>query len=78
VTLDKSTLALTVGGATGALTATTEPADAVVVWTSDDEAVATVADGVVTAVAAGTATITATITVDGVEYTDTCVVTVSA
>jgi uncharacterized protein YjdB len=70
-------LALTVGGETGSLAATTIPDDAEVTWTSSDETIATVAAGVVTAVAAGTATITATITVDGVQYTDTCEVTVT-
>jgi hypothetical protein len=58
------------------LTATTEPADAVVTWASDDESDATVADGVVTGVAEGTANITASIVVGGVTYTDTCKVTV--
>lgn len=55
-------LILTVGE-TGTMTATVEPADATnkkVVWTSGDEKVATVDEhGVVTAVAAGTAKITA-------------------
>jgi len=46
-----------------------------VTWTSSDETVATVADGVVTALAAGTATITVT-TTDGAK-TATCTVTVA-
>ena len=77
VTLDVAELALEVP-ATATLTATVAPADATdntVVWTSDNEAVATVAEGVVTAVAKGTATITVT-TVDG-NFTATCVVTVT-
>ena len=41
------------------LTATVTPSDATVTWTSSDEAVATVANGVVTPVAPGKATITA-------------------
>jgi uncharacterized protein YjdB len=77
ITLDKSTLALTVGGATGALVATTTPNDFVVSWSSSDDTVATVAGGVVTPVAAGSATITAKITVDGIDYEATCAVTVS-
>ena len=77
VTLDKSTASITVNG-TETLAATTVPADAEVTWTSSDENVATVEDGVVTGVAAGDATITASITVDGQSYTDTCAVTVSA
>ena len=79
VTLDKATLALTVGGATGTLVETVAPADASntsVTWSSSAETVATVAGGVVTPVAAGTADITVT-TVDG-SLTDTCAVTVSA
>lgn len=77
VTLDKETLTLTVGGDTGSLTATTVPAGETVTWSSSDGDVATVAAGVVSPVAAGTATITAKITVDGHDYTDTCAVTVS-
>ena len=60
------------------LTATPDPADATVTWTSDDESDATVAsDGTVTGVAEGTATVTASITVNGVVYTDSCHVTVT-
>ena len=76
VTLDKATLTLTVPE-TATLIATVSPetaTDKSVTWASDNEAVATVADGVVTAVAEGTATITVT-TVDG-NFTATCVVTV--
>jgi formylglycine-generating enzyme required for sulfatase activity len=76
VTLDKDKLDLTVGG-TALLTATVLPADATnqnVTWESDDEDVATVDDGTVTALALGTATITVT-TVDG-NKTATCTVTV--
>ncbi|MBR4744160.1 MAG: Ig-like domain-containing protein [Oscillospiraceae bacterium] len=78
VTLDKETMALTVGG-TGILTATVAPDNATnknVAWSSSENTVATVdATGKVTAVAAGTATITAT-TEDG-EKTATCTVTVT-
>ena len=76
VTLDKTEVALEVPETT-TLVATVTPENATnknVTWASDNETVATVADGVVTAVAAGTATITVT-TVDG-EFTATCVVTV--
>ena len=63
ITLDKPTLALTVGE-TGQLSATVTPGDAAdknVVWSSGNTAVATVDDsGLVTAVAPGNATITAT------------------
>lgn len=79
VTLDQPALALTVGGATGTLVATVAPTDATdktVTWSSSDEAVATVAAGVVTPVAEGTADITVT-TVDG-GLTATCEVTVAA
>lgn len=77
VTLDKDTLALTVSGDSATLIATTVPAGETVTWTSSDDNVATVAAGVVSPEGAGTATITATITVDGHDYTDTCAVTVS-
>lgn len=77
LTLNKATETVTVGS-TKTLTATATPADAVVSWSSSDESKATVADGVVTGVAAGTATITAKIVVGGTAYTATCTVTVSA
>ena len=61
VTLDKTTLDMTVGE-TAQLAATVAPenaTDKTVAWTTSAEAVATVENGVVTAVGAGTATITA-------------------
>lgn len=74
VTLNKTEVTLEIGGEE-TLTATVTPNDATektVAWSSDNTAVATVADGKVTAVAAGTATITAT--ADG--KSATCSVTV--
>lgn len=65
-------------GADVTLTAVTVPAAQTVTWSSSDTDVATVADGVVTGVAEGNAIITAAITVDGVTYSDTCTVIVSA
>ena len=79
VSLDQTTLEMTVGDADVTLVATIEPADAAnkdVTWASDDDGVASVADGVVTAVGAGNATITVK-TNDG-GYTATCNVTVTA
>ncbi len=77
VTLDKTTAELEIGG-TVTLKATVAPVDATddsVTWKSSDAAVATVdANGVVKAVAVGTATITVT-TTDGAK-TATCTVTV--
>ena len=79
VSLDESSITLDVGG-NQTLTATVTPEDATnkkVRWSSDNEAVATVSeDGVVTAVAGGTAVITAT-THDGL-FTASCTVTVNA
>jgi|GEM_PF-3259335 len=86
VTLDKTTLGLAAGKQTAQLTATIAPAGASykdIVWTSSDESVATVdANGLVTPIWAGTATITVTAT-NGTEFTSddktaTCTVTVSA
>ena len=78
VTLDNATGTLSVGE-TATLTATVAPTDATnktVAWSSSNPAVATVAaNGTVTAVAPGTATITVT-TADG-GFTATCDVTVS-
>ena len=76
VTLDKTELSLT-EGESATLTATVEPenaTDKAIVWTSSDNAVATVENGVVTAVKAGTATITAACGSAKAE----CTVTVSA
>ena len=79
VTLNKTELPLT-EGTTETLTATVAPSDATnknVTWTTSDAAVATVdTDGKVTAVKAGTATITVT-TADG-GLIATCTVTVEA
>lgn len=60
------------------LTAETTPAGETVTWSTSDSSKATVEAGVVTGEAAGSAIITATITVDGVNYTDTCTVVVTA
>lgn len=78
VTLDKTEATLTVAEPTVTLTPTFEPENATntVTWTSSDENVATVADGVVTAVAPGTATITVTSTLDE-NVKASCEVTVS-
>ena len=60
------------------LTAETTPAGETVTWSTSDSSKATVAAGVVTGKAAGSAIITATITVNGINYTDTCTVVVTA
>ena len=80
VTLSQSSITLTNAGETATLTATVAPGnvtDGSVTWTSSDETFATVSsEGVVTAVANGTATITAT-TNDGTNLTASCTVTVA-
>lgn len=76
VTIDKSTATISVNG-TETLTATIAPSNATnkaVTWSSDAEGVATVENGVVTGVSAGSANITVT-TADG-GFTATCAVTV--
>lgn len=77
IALNKSTASITEGGE-DTIIATTVPAGETVTWTSTDETVATVAGGVVSALAVGTTTIIASITVDGVPYTAACAVTVTA
>lgn len=77
VALDKST-ATVAAGSTVSLVATTIPAGETVTWSSDNTSAATVSSGTVTGVAAGSATITASITVGGKTVTDKCVVTVTA
>ena len=75
ITLDKNAIELTEGETT-TLTATVTPSDATdktVAWTTSDESIATVDNGVVTAVSEGTATITA----KAGNYTATCTITVN-
>ncbi|MDR1321078.1 MAG: cell wall-binding repeat-containing protein [Gracilibacteraceae bacterium] len=76
VSLDRTALTLTVG-ATGTLNVSYSPADTTdsktVNWTSSAPNVATVTGGVVTAVSAGTATVTATVG----DKTASCLVTVT-
>lgn len=78
VSLNKSTTSLE-EGQTETLTATVSPtnaSDKSVSWSSSNTSVATVSNGIVTAVSAGTSIITVTTTDGG--YTDTCTVTVTA
>ena len=77
VSLNKSVTTIELG-MTETLVPTIQPSDATVKtvsWTSSDESVATVSDGMVTAVGTGTAIITVT-TLDG-GFTATCAVTVT-
>lgn len=77
VSVIPSAASVDVGG-TIALRAVTAPIGENVSWSSSSTTYATVnSDGVVTGASAGSATITATITVDGTNYTDTCTVTVN-
>lgn len=77
VTLDKPTLSLEEGKAEN-LTLAGFPKGATITWSSSDDKVATVSGGKVTAVAAGTATIKATVTTgEGTTLEVSCVVTVT-
>ena len=67
-----------VAGSTVALTATTVPVDASVTWQSLNTAVATVNNGTVTGVAAGSTVVIASIIVDNISYVETCNITVTA
>lgn len=59
------------------LEATADPENSPVIWESENQEIATVENGVVTAKLPGTAKIIATITVNGIEYRSICEVTVS-
>lgn len=78
VSLDKSTVAMLTTDDPVDLTATTIPVDATVTWASSDSSVATVSAGKITAVGAGTATITASVGSGATGDSATCTVTVSA
>lgn len=78
ITLSDDTATATLPSTTATVTATVSPAGSAVTWKSSDTSIATVAAGVITPVAAGTCTVTASITVDGVTYTAYCAVTVEA
>lgn len=77
VSLSKTELELT-EGTDETITATADPTDATVTWTSSDDTIATVVDGKITAVKPGTVTITATAEKNGASATATCAVTVKA
>ena len=82
IELNKTSAGLEIGG-TETLTATLTNADgATVDWTTSDDAIVSIsgtgASRTITAVTAGTATITASINVNGYDYEATCEVTVQA
>ena len=77
VRLSKSTISL-VEGQSDTLKTTTNPSDAVVSWLSSNPSVAKVDNGKVEALKAGTADISASITVEDVVYTDVCKVSVTS
>lgn len=76
IILDKSSLTVEAGNE-ATITAITVPDTATVSWQSLDTDVATVSDGVVTGVGAGTTTIIASFVEDGVTYPAICSVTVT-
>ena len=78
ITLDKTEATMLIGE-TLQLTATVLPENVTngdVTWSTSDEAIATVENGLVTALSVGNVTITAT-TADGTELTATCAITVN-
>lgn len=78
IAVSPTQLTLSVGGS-DTLAAAVIPAGTPIAWSVDNPAVVSVdQSGKVTALAAGTATVTAKINVSGVEYTSACAVTVSA
>lgn len=77
ISLDKRTASVAVGS-TVSLIASKNPTEATVTWSSSDEDIATVADGIVTGVDEGLAVIVAKATNSGEEAVATCTVTVVA
>lgn len=77
IRLNAKTITLPVDG-TQLLVADVIPAGSTVTWQTSSSTYATVSDGLVTAKTAGSAIITASITIDGVAYTDTCTVVVES
>lgn len=79
IRLADKVLTLKVGGTQTIAVAQVTPANATITWTSGTQAKATVdSGGKVTAVAVGSSIITASITDNGVSYTDTCTVVVES
>ncbi len=76
VTLSETSLQLMPGDST-TLRVTTSPAEQPITWSSSNPSVVSISGGQVQALAIGTATVTASMTVDGTEYTASCAVTVS-
>lgn len=78
ITLSDDEATATLPSTTATITATVSPVGSTVTWVSSDKTIATVAAGVITPVKAGTCTVTASITVDGVTYSQDVAVTVEA
>ncbi len=74
LTLSRNDVSLK-NGNTVTLSAVTDPNNEDVNWTSSDTSIATVSNGVITAKKAGTTTITAKFTYNGIAYSDVCTVT---
>lgn len=78
ILLEKHAVTIKVGDKVNLTVARKYPASASVTWSSSTTAKATVSNGEVTGVAAGSTIITASITDSGVTYSDTCTVVVEA
>jgi len=77
ISLDKSSIRLTEIGATEALTAIVQPVGAEVTWSTSDVNVATVDNGIITAVGVDSATIFASISIGSNTLYSRCVVTIA-
>lgn len=82
ISLEDYTASIRVGDTPFQLRATVVPSDATITWTTGDASIATVESkwygAAITAVGAGRTAITGKITVSGVDYTATCLVSVDA
>ena len=76
IKLSKNNISFNTASESETVTAVTTPDGQGIIWTSSAPDIVSVSDGVITAVSRGTATVTAKLIYNGIEYTDVCFVSV--